>query len=277
MHSAYLSELRKKFRSVFNMDNMKDNLSCPICLDYCRNAVECAECHNLFCKECSSSLKVCPLCRKVTFFNDSHFARRMIEGLPAKCRFCRLDTTIGNLQRHLDLCEKAIIKCPYCHLDIEKMKIMDHFAIKHKKEYLEKLNKCIQLFTETENSQISTSSSYKDDILVKRFQIFGSNGKHYCKGALDACPVACQCCFRTCAPNGCNCAECMKLDLKSRNLPKGWLVNPEGCAAQKLMNGIFYCGRTLGVLCSPFTGINCHACRVLDIHAAPGGRYFNLV
>lgn len=34
----------------------------------------------------------------------------------------------------------------------------------------------------------------------------------------------------------------MELDIKSRNLPNGWLVNSDGFAARK-SDGKFYCGR----------------------------------
>lgn len=34
----------------------------------------------------------------------------------------------------------------------------------------------------------------------------------------------------------------MELDIKSRNLPNGWLVNKEGFSARK-SDGKFYCGR----------------------------------
>jgi len=271
------------------MDNLKDNLSCPICLEYCKSAMECAECHNLFCKECSGSLKVCPLCRKLTYFNESHFARRMISALPAKCLHCRLETTMGELQRHLDLCEKAIVKCPYCHVELEKWKIMEHFAIKHKREYFAKLNKCIRVFTETENKQISSSSSsssLKVDVQVNpvnnRNAFLGANAKFYCGGALDG-QYGCQCCYGACKPNGCNCSGCMQLDLKSRNLPKGWLVNRDGCLAQYI-NGVFYCGRNSPIdlafnfgVCSPLLSPNCLACRALETQVTPGGRYYHLL
>ena len=56
----------------------------------------------------------------------------------------------------------------------------------------------------------------------------------------------------------------MELDIESRNLPKGWLVNREGYSA-KLNNGKFYCGRLVleGVedcdgWCGPNNGPQCN-------------------
>ncbi len=69
--------------------------------------------------------------------------------------------------------------------------------------------------------------------------------------------------------SGCNCAACMELDLKARNLPKGnWLVNSEGFNAKKsAKNGFFYCGRrvlTGDRSCGPDGGENCESCNKLN-------------
>ena len=47
------------------MDINKD-FKCPICLEYCKEAVECCNCKNYFCKICLTSVKEqkCPLCRE---------------------------------------------------------------------------------------------------------------------------------------------------------------------------------------------------------------------
>ena len=69
----------------------------------------------------------------------------------------------------------------------------------------------------------------------------GTTGKYYCgKHLLD-----CRCCDGNCGPtNGCNCADCMQLDVSSRHLPPGQLVNREGRVSRRSSNGHFYCGRT---------------------------------
>ena len=55
----------------------------------------------------------------------------------------------------------------------------------------------------------------------------GITGKFYCSKPLDG--PTCQCCNGVCGPtNGCNCSNCMKLDVWTRGLPKGSLVNRNG-------------------------------------------------
>ena len=63
--------------------------------------------------------------------------------------------------------------------------------------------------------------------------------KYYCgKQALD-----CRCCDGHCGPNtGCNCSACMQLDVSTRRLPPGQLVNNEGHVSCRAANGHFYCG-----------------------------------
>jgi len=68
----------------------------------------------------------------------------------------------------------------------------------------------------------------------------GENGKYYCGGPLD---TPCFCCDGFCGPaSGCNCADCMELDMLSRKLPKGYLVNSAGFSSRKGLNPSFYCG-----------------------------------
>jgi hypothetical protein len=109
----------------------------------------------------------------------------------------------------------------------------------------------------------------------------GSTGKYYCGELLDY--HSCKCCNGFCGPtNGCNCSACMKLDLMSRNLPKGWLVNREGFQSRKGRNGLFYCGRRVLVgtpycdgYCGPTDGPNCYACAQLDWMTSYNGRRYS--
>ena len=69
----------------------------------------------------------------------------------------------------------------------------------------------------------------------------GTTGKYYCGQRL----LDCRCCDGQCGPtNGCNCADCMQLDVHSRHLPPGQLVNNIGRVSRRSSNGHFYCGRT---------------------------------
>lgn len=121
----------------------------------------------------------------------------------------------------------------------------------------------------------------------------GVTGKYYCGALMNE---TCECLeiirrlslfsvpINTCGPvDYCNCVNCMQLDLESRRLPKGYLVNREGAVARIGPTGVFYCGRFCRSLnqfsvsflnpekqtdcdgyCGPVKGPNCDACKELD-------------
>ena len=56
--------------------------------------------------------------------------------------------------------------------------------------------------------------------------------------------LQCHCCDAQCGLDyGCNCADCMQLDVSSRHLPPGQLANSEGRVSRRLLNSHFYCGQ----------------------------------
>ena len=66
----------------------------------------------------------------------------------------------------------------------------------------------------------------------------------------------------------------MKLDVKARMLPKGYLVNNEGFSSRKGNTNHFYCGRKVleGVIftdghCGPMNGPACNSCKILNEQA----------
>jgi hypothetical protein len=74
----------------------------------------------------------------------------------------------------------------------------------------------------------------------------------------------------------------MKLDLKSRMLPKGYLVNKMGHAVRRGANGNFYCGckvlvgvRNCDGWCGPTSGPQCDSCR--SIQGLSQTRYASLM
>ncbi|XP_072049397.1 uncharacterized protein [Amphiura filiformis] len=88
----------------------------------------------------------------------------------------------------------------------------------------------------------------------------GTTGKYYCGRRV----LSCYCCNGHCGPtNGCNCADCQKLDEVR--------LNYAGAPARKGTTGKYYCGRrVLSCLCcnghcGPTNGCNCVDCQKLDI------------
>ena len=93
------------------------------------------------------------------------------------------------------------------------------------------------------------------------------NNKFYCGEPL----LDCRCCDGRCGPSsGCNCPDCMLLDVAARGLPRGHLVNRDGEISQRAANGHYYCGKTVsGGLGAPFSCAavgerQCRACRSLE-------------
>jgi hypothetical protein len=90
-----------------------DYLTCPICLELAKNAVECEACNNLMCEACVAGLKKkeCPACRKGDGFKvrASILARRMIGSMPQVCpNECGTTSTVGNMQDHLKKCANRL-------------------------------------------------------------------------------------------------------------------------------------------------------------------------
>ena len=74
----------------------------------------------------------------------------------------------------------------------------------------------------------------------------------------------------------------MKLDLKSRMLPKGYLINRMGHTVRRGDAGNFYCGckvmvgaRNCDGWCGPTNGPQCDSCRI--IQGLSQTRYLSLI
>ena len=296
-------------------NEIEESFNCPICLDVCNDPVESSCCKNLFCLECSSSLNSeCSFCRKNCRFERSTLARRLIDKLPLSCEHCKLKTCRGNLQSHYNNCEEYPINCPIDQCEsskISKSKIIEHIMNRHKSEVIKRLPAILDVFNDSSkvfnsqavynqshslptlkagvsNTQSLNSLNAETNISIEaktnskgNVARIGQSGKYYCGKDLDR--VDCRCCNGSCGPtNGCNCSACMQLDLFSRNLPKGWLVNREGYPSRKGSTGSFYCGRCVmknvpncDGFCGPTNGPNCDSCKKLDVLAK--NRYSNLI
>lgn len=278
------------------MGSLQDCLNCPLCMEYCKDAVECLVCQNLFCKDCTNDLNnnnkdKCPLCRQDTQFKASQLGRRLINSIPTQCEDCQQITTIGELNNHKEKCIESRLECSLCETSVKKGEYLDHLSNNHFAQISDKLPIINETLAKTkeqlkyeklnlaENSIDCQNNSYS-----KKTARLGSTGKYYCTGRLDG--NRCFCCNGSCGPtHGCNCSGCMELDIKYRRLPKGWLVNSDGFAAKKSpQTALFYCGRKVmptnnmcDGYCGPNNGPNCESCQRLDYQAAPNGRYVKLL
>ena len=121
-----------------DISNAQEYLTCLICLELSKNAVECNKCSNIMCEECAKSLKKreCPSCRQVDFtWKPSILARRMIGSLPCTCpNDCGYKTTVGNLDDHLKKCPNKIYVCggvEECKFEGKKEEFLKHLVEAH--------------------------------------------------------------------------------------------------------------------------------------------------
>lgn len=286
--------------------SMEECFNCPICFDICDDPVESSCCGNLYCKECSDRLNECSFCRSKCTFKSSIAVKRMINKLPAKCSYCDYNCARGDLKIHYEKCDKFPINCPIetCKESLVKSALLEHLTKNHKEEVMKNLDYIINAFSKSKKVTESITqavpdfqfmaSNMRESSSNTQFSVdkmkndrgdyarLGATGKYYCGKKLEK---RCGCCDGNCGINaGCNCNACMKLDLKARNLPKGWLVNRDGFVSRKGLTGQYYCGRKVLLSdswcdgwCGPTNGPSCDACKTLDKLIQANNLYANLV
>jgi hypothetical protein len=265
-------------------DKLEEGLTCPICLDTCKDAVHCSQCQNVFCLECTSSIPTCPVCRAKRNFVPSLLARRLIGSIPQTCSHegCHAIMKQDALGSHELFCEHRLITCPHPHCDYEGKRdlFLEHLATIHMEVLLKKMD---VLFLEEKEAKVAIRERSIIGAQIGsngREARLGETGKYYCGGRLEE---HCSCCDGSCGPgNGCNCMSCMKLDVESRLLPRGYLVNRDGFPSRKGTTGHWYCGRQVmerehrcDGFCGPTNGPNCRACRKLERQVS--SRYSSLL
>jgi len=257
-------------------DCLIEDLKCPICLDFCNEPVETNCCHKIFCKQCLDRLNgTCALCRSRCIYIASVFTKRLINSLPIDCEYCNEKSTRGDIEHHKLRCKQVRFDCPECENVLIKEEFLQHIIDNHNEYYLKKLNSIIDICKKDNiNTQSETNKNEVSIEMLINSRGFnarlGATGKYYCGKVLD---FECNCCNGNCGPtSGCNCSSCMELDIITRKLPQGWLVNKEGfISRRKDLNGLFYCGRKVidqfrrcDGYCGPTNGPNCKSCKKLD-------------
>jgi hypothetical protein len=151
------------------------------------------------------------------------------------------------MQDHLKKCSNRKFQCSQkdCKFEGKKEDFVNHVVESHKSMLIECFDLSLIPKEEEKKEGPSQQVSNHDRIATMRNSAgnkarLGQTGKYYCGGRLD---TKCGCCDGSCGPtNGCNCRACMALDLQSRQLPKGYLVNKEGRTVRRGVQDKFYCG-----------------------------------
>lgn len=263
-------------------------MDCPVCLEVAEAVVECQDCHQIFCEACTRNLRTCPMCRHAPFrVHINGYLRRVIANLPmGPCPHgCGAQLTRGSLDDHQRTCPYAISSCPATGCDFKGNRAaqLSHVVSCHAETLFRALPSIFQTTTQPtpptppsgptpppRNTTLLLDPIATTTNSRGRQARLGTTGGYYCGGHLD---VYCQCCDGQCGPtNGCRCTSCMELTVRSRGLPRGYLVNREGATARRYRDqGKFYCGRAVMPFafgsdgyCGPTNGNNCDACNKLD-------------
>jgi hypothetical protein len=99
--------------------SLEENFTCPICLEFAKNAVEAECCTKIFCEKCIvDNLKkfgTCPCCRatKITW-HPSKIARKVISEIKVPCDYCEEMVESGALEAHQAKCPKVPLACKIC-------------------------------------------------------------------------------------------------------------------------------------------------------------------
>ena len=109
------------------VESVSEDLQCGICYSAAMDPVVTEECGHLFCRECLTTAlerkKECPIDRIPLTLNDIRKdvrTARRINALSVHCihrkHSCPWTGSLSDLDRHIDKCEYATVKCPFsCH------------------------------------------------------------------------------------------------------------------------------------------------------------------
>ena len=230
-----------------------NEFQCGICLEIAKNAVEMRCCHQLFCERCISRVPQCPTCRtRPIQVLKSCVVRRLISRIPTKCMDCGGLFERGNMGEHKARCPRKVVKCigHGCRFEgIGPDSLVEHMIAKHWEALARNSTRIFDppLPLESISCQLPLLADLVEvthNSRGARVNI-GDTGKYYCGQKMLTCP----CCNDqgrngACGPHsGCNCLECMELDVRARRLPRGYLVNGDGMIAKLAEDGQFYCNR----------------------------------
>ena len=175
-------------------DQLKDQLTCPICFSLLNDPVMCSNCETSFCKTCLVSWlttnEICPLrCPKVLGkIKDVYLVvKKMMDGLKLKCKY-GCDVPLLSYNEHVEQCQKhnhEQIKCWNCGKQslIDDLKIKQEVEVlnlrheletvkKVKKQYVKQKEVEIEIIKYNHETQIKEMSlNYEKELLISRNEL----------------------------------------------------------------------------------------------------------
>ena len=251
---------------------IRDDLICFICLDLSKQAIETTCCYHLACKPCilqwSSTKTNCPLCRQQLNYRDAEDKRKLLNDLIEKegeALLCKCGKIISKNNKDHDFeCESIIREC-YCgNFKGSYTMLFKHIIQKHNQMLINRF-KFAPLKKNNIKNSLDLTKSLRND--CNELSYLKNKGKFYCDAYLigEKQQYEFDIEVKYCDDGyGNNCIECMKLDIKLRSLPKGYLVNSEGHISKYNKDNNMFCCNIMK--CSAYS--SCEACKGLKFHEA---------
>ena len=107
------------------LENIRDMVTCIICLNIIDDPVQCDTCQHSFCLDCITKLGKCPMgCQDYKFVN-SEICKELLSGLKIKCE-CGNEINYDNIKKHKEEeCETIDFKERYLQLKNEFKKFKE--------------------------------------------------------------------------------------------------------------------------------------------------------
>lgn len=126
---------------VIKTDILKDLLECPVCLRVPRTTpiFQCARGH-VVCGECKPNVTTCPQCREPLGNIRSLVSEKVLEKLPASCKYadhgCQVELMRGVLAAHERHCQCRVVNCVdlACQQKVPLSGLLSHLDSDHETE-----------------------------------------------------------------------------------------------------------------------------------------------
>lgn len=113
-------------RSRFT-SKIDDHFVCKLCTNVVKNPIECENCENLICKDCSISINSCPYdCQQFSIKKVARFALKIYSKFHLKCKNftlgCNFSGLISEVVSHEEECLYVFVRCqnPLCEKELLK-------------------------------------------------------------------------------------------------------------------------------------------------------------
>jgi len=130
-----------KTPDTIDHETLKDLLECPVCLRVPRTTpiYQCARGH-VVCSECKPKVTTCPQCRDVLGNIRSLVSEKVLEKLPASCKYvdngCEIEVMRNLLAGHESSCDYRLVNCVdlACQQKVSLANLLTHLDSDHETE-----------------------------------------------------------------------------------------------------------------------------------------------